>query len=132
MFKKGNPPGTMGLLIQDQHPALAAFPTRFYSEWQWQTLAHHSQAIILDSLAGYRPIVQPIDNFDRNHRLGTIFELKVGYGSLLVCAIDLPGMTNSPEAAQLLSSLEQYTRSPKFAPTREVSPEELRKLFRAQ
>ena len=132
MFEKGNPPGTMGLLIQDQHPALAAFPTRFYSEWQWQNLAHHSQAIILDSLAGYRPIVQPIDNFDRNHRLGTIFELKVGYGRLLVCAIDLPGMTNSPEAVQLLSSLEQYTRSPKFAPTREVSPDELRQLLGAK
>jgi hypothetical protein len=51
---------------------------------------------------------------------------------LLVCAIDLPGMTNSPEAVQLLSSLEQYTRSPKFAPTREVSPDELRQLLGAK
>ncbi len=129
MFKKGNPPGTLGLLIQDTHPALASFPTRFYSEWQWQSLAHHSQAIILDSLAGYRPIVQPIDNVERNHRLGTIFELKVGAGRLLVCAIDLPAMPDAPEAAQLLLSLEQYAQSPKFAPAREVSPGELRKLL---
>ncbi len=132
MFKKGNPPGTMGLLIQHRHPALAAFPTRFYSEWQWQNLAHHSQAIILDSLAGFRPIVQPIDNFDRNHRLGTIFELKVGAGRLLVCAIDLPAMTDAPEAAQLLLSLEQYAQSPNFAPTREVSPSDLRKLLHGE
>jgi hypothetical protein len=132
MFKKGNPPGTLGLLIQDRHPALAAFPTRFYSEWQWQSLAHHSQAIILDSLAGYRPIVQPIDNVERNHRLGTIFELKVGAGRLLVCAIDLPAMPDAPEAAQLLLSLERYAQSAKFAPEREVSPEDLRKLLRGK
>jgi len=132
MFKKGNPPGTLGLLIQDTHPALAAFPTRFYSEWQWQSLAHHSQAIILDPLAGYRPIVQPIDNVERNHRLGTIFELKVGAGRLLVCAIDLPAMPEAPEAAQLLLSLEQYAQSPKFAPEREVSPADLRKLLRGE
>jgi len=132
MFKKGNPPGTLGLLIQDAHPALAAFPTRFYSEWQWQSLAHHSQAVILDSLAGYRPIVQPIDNVERNHRLGTIFELKVGAGRLLVCAIDLPAMTDAPEAAQLLLSLEQYAQSPKFAPTREVSPGDLRVLLHGE
>ena len=132
MFKKGNPPGTLGLLIQDTHPALAAFPTRFYSEWQWQSLAHHSQAVILDSLAGYRPIVQPIDNVERNHRLGTIFELKVGAGRLLVCAIDLPAMTDVPEAAQLLLSLQQYAQSPKFAPAREVTPADLRKLLRGE
>jgi hypothetical protein len=130
MFKQGNPPGTMGLLIQDRHPALAEFPTRFYSEWQWQSLAHHSQAIILDSLAGYRPIVQPIDNFDRNHRLGTIFEFQVGAGRLLVCSIDLPAMTDAPEAAQLLLSLETYAQSPRFAPTREISPDDLRHLLR--
>ena len=132
MFKKGNPPGTLGLLIQDTHPALAAFPTRFYSEWQWQSLAHHSQAVILDSLAGYRPIVQPIDNVERNHRLGTIFELKVGAGRLLVCAIDLPAMTDAPEAAQLLLSLEQYAQSPRFAPATEVSPADLRKVLRGE
>jgi len=132
MFKKGNPPGTLGLLIQDTHPALAAFPTRFYSEWQWQSLAHHSQAIILDSLAGYRPIVQPIDNVERNHRLGTIFELKVGAGRLLVCAIDLPEIPEAPEAAQLLLSLEQYAQSPKFTPEREVTPADLRKLLRGE
>jgi hypothetical protein len=132
MFKKGNPPGTLGLLIQDTHPALAAFPTRFYSEWQWQSLAHRSRAVILDSLAGYRPIVQSIDNVERNHRLGTIFELKVGAGRLLVCAIDLPAMPDAPEAAQLLLSLEQYAQSPKFAPAREVSPEDLRKLLRGE
>jgi hypothetical protein len=42
MFKKGNPPGTLGLLIQDTHPALAAFPTRFYSEWQWRQPARYT------------------------------------------------------------------------------------------
>jgi len=76
--------------------------------------------------------VQPIDNVERNHRLGTIFELKVGAGRLLVCAIDLPEIPEAPEAAQLLLSLEQYAQSPKFTPEREVTPADLRKLLRGE
>lgn len=130
MFKSGDPPGTMGLLIQDKHPALAGFPTRSYSEWQWQELVHHSRAVILDSLSGETPIVQPIDNFDRNHRLGTIFELKVGKGKLLVCAIDLldPALQSASEAAQLLFSLTRYAASPQFEPPVTVSAETLKTL----
>lgn len=28
-------PGTMGLLIDEKHPALADFPTEFHTNWQW-------------------------------------------------------------------------------------------------
>jgi hypothetical protein len=76
-----------------QTQTLAQFPTRFYSEWQCQDLVRHSRAIILDGLPGYKPIVQPIDSFDRNYRLGTLFELKVGLGNCssvrLICSTAL-------------------------------------------
>ena len=40
---------------------------------------NRSKAIILNEMpAGFRPIVQVIDNYDRNATLGVIFETRVG------------------------------------------------------
>ncbi len=49
-----------------------------------------------------------IDNFVRDHKLGLITETKVGPGKMLICAIDLLGQQDKPEARQLLHSLLQY------------------------
>jgi hypothetical protein len=112
-------PGTLGLLIQPQHPALAAFPTRFHSERQWSYIAHASTPVILTGTPpSLRPIVQVIDNYERNEKLGLVFESAVGPGRLLVCAVDLLGekLRDRPEAKQLLASLLAYAGSPAFAP----------------
>jgi len=83
-------PGTLGILCDPRSPALAEFPTEFHSNWQWWHLVKNSRPIILDDTpADYRPLLQVIDNFERNHKLGLIFEARVGKGRLLVCAIDL-------------------------------------------
>ena len=77
-------PNTMGILCDPKHPALADFPTEFYSNWQWYELLDHSRSIILDDTpAEFRPVVQVIDNFARNHKLGVIFEARVGSGPLV-------------------------------------------------
>jgi len=115
-----NTPGTMGLLIQPQHPALATFPTRFHSERQWSDIAHASTPVILTGTPPtLRPIVQVIDNYERNEKLGLVFESAVGPGRLLVCAVDLLGerLRDRPEAKQLLASLLAYAGSPQFAPS---------------
>jgi hypothetical protein len=125
-----NKPGTMGLLCDPGHPALAGFPTEFHSDWQWFDIAAQSQPVILDGLpAGFRPIVQTIDNMERVDRLGLVFEVKSGPGSLLVCASDLIAMKDKPAANQLLQSLLSYAASEKFQPSTQVSPEQLRELF---
>ena len=114
-----NIPGTMGLLIEPGHPALASFPTETHSNWQWYHLAQAAQPVVLDALpATLRPVVQVLDNLDRVHRLGLIFEARVGTGRLLVCAVDLPALAEKhPEARQLLASILAYAGSEKFAPT---------------
>ncbi|HLP08482.1 MAG TPA: hypothetical protein VK178_09965 [Opitutaceae bacterium] len=119
-----NKPGTLGLLIDNDHPALAGFPTAEHSDWQWFHLAQASQSVVLDSLPRtLRPIVRVIDNFDRCHSLGLIFEVQVGPGCLLVCAIDLPALApQHPEACQLLASLRAFIASDRFAPTVSVEP----------
>ncbi len=125
-----NKPGTMGILCDANHPALAAFPTEFHSNWQWFPVVMNANPIILDDTpADYRPIVQVIDNFTRVHKLGLIFEARVGSGKLLVCAADLPALKDKPEARQLLASLLAYAGSDAFKPVRELSPELLKKIF---
>jgi hypothetical protein len=114
-------PGTQGLLCDPAHPLFQNFPTEFHTNWQWWQLVKHSRAMILDSLpTAFRPIVQVIDGFDRNHKLGLIFEARVGKGQLLVCSIDLPGLQEHPEARQLLSSIHRYMASRAFRPGQEL------------
>jgi hypothetical protein len=124
------PPGTLGILCDPDTPALVEFPTEFHSNWQWWHLVKNSRPIILDDTpADYRPIVQVIDNFARNHKLGLIAETKAGNGKMLICAIDLLGHQDQPEARQLLHSLLQYVDSPAFAPSVELDAKILENLF---
>ncbi len=120
-----NTPGTMGCLIDARHPALAKFPTTDHSERQWTEIARAATPVVLlDAPAGWRPIVQVIDNYERNERLGLIFETRVGAGRLLVCAVDLLAepLRGRPEARQLESSLLAYAGSAAFAPRLSVDP----------
>jgi hypothetical protein len=123
-----NTPGTMGLLIQEKHPALAEFPTRFHSERQWAPIALASTPVfLLGTSPEFRPIVQVIDNYERNEKLGLVFETQVGRGRLLVCAVNLlaENLRDRPEAQQLLASLLHYAASDAFAPQSRLSEETL-------
>ncbi len=121
-------PGTLGLLLDPNHPLFREFPTDGYSSWQWFPVVKASRPHILDELEGYRPIVQVIDNIERNHRLGLVFEFKIGKGRLLVCCVDMDQVTDKPEGRQLYQSLLDYMRSPAFAPDTEISPADLKRI----
>ena len=124
-------PNTMGILCDPKHPALAQFPTEFYSNWQWYELLQNSRSVNLnDTPAAFRPIIEVIDNFARNNKLGNLFEARVGGGSLLVCTIDLlRPADNQPAAKQLLISLYAYAGSASFTPSQELGTALLDKLF---
>ena len=90
-------------------------------------LAH---LILNDTPATFRPIVQVIDNFARNDKLGNLFEARVGGGRLLVCTINLPAIAaDQPAAKQLLRSLYSYVDSASFAPATELTTTLLNRLF---
>ena len=123
-------PNTMGLLMDPQHPLFAGFPTEFHSDWQWYELMQQSRVFILDETpADYRPALQVIDNFERNHKLGVMFEGRTGNGRLLVCGLDLLHQTNEPAARQLLTSLYHYVGSAAFNPAQKFSDEFLERLL---
>ena len=123
-------PGTLGILTDPSHPALASFPTENHTNWQWFPIVKSSRPMVLDLLpAAYRPIVQVIDNVERNHKLGLLFEFKVGEGRLLVCAADLRSVLDKPEARQFYLSLVRYMESDAFSPATNLTPDELERLF---
>ena len=90
-----------------------------------------SRPLILNQTAHhYRPIVQIIDNLERNSKLGLIFEFAVGNGKLLVCMSRLNEMTDKPEAYHLYKSIINYMHSDDFAPDYAVEHELLNLLLR--
>ncbi len=125
--------GTMGLLCNPEHPALAHFPTQMHSNWQWWYLAKHSKAMNLDGLPQVDGIVEAVDNFTQNRRLAYIFEAQCESGRLLVSAMDLlgPDAVSRPEVQALRKSLLEYMNSPAFRPQGKLGVEQADELFRA-
>jgi hypothetical protein len=130
MFKKYHPPGTLGILCEPRHPVFNEFPTDSYSNWQWWPMLKNGKVMILDTTpVDFRPIVQVIDNFERNHKLGVIFECKVGKGKLLVCSCNLQEQENYPEARQLLHSILDYMSTNEFQPAQNLDLADLNKIL---
>ncbi|MDL2306367.1 beta-glycosidase, partial [Bacteroides sp. OttesenSCG-928-D19] len=123
-------PGTLGILTNPEHPVFGEFPTDYHTNWQWYPIIKQSYPLILDRLpAEYTPIVQVIDNVERNHKLGLIFEFSIGKGKLLVCMANLEAAMDKPEAKQLYKSMLTYMGSEAFNPQHRLSVEELKDLF---
>jgi len=122
-------PGTMGLLMRSDHPALKDFPTEAYSDWQWWDLVTSSKTMILDSLLPIDPIVRVIDNFVRNRKMAEIIEAKVGKGRLVLVSADIKhDLDHRPAARQLRYSLEKYMRGAAFHPAVELNVVQLERL----
>lgn len=129
-IKKPASPGTLGILTNPKHPMFADFPTDSHTNWQWYPVIKHSYPLILDRMPKeYRPIVQVIDNVERNHKLGLVFELNVDEGKLLICMADLEAVRDTPEGKQFYASILDYMNSADFKPSTSVSADSLKNLF---
>ena len=126
--KKKVSPGTLGILTNPEHPIFKGFPTEMHTNWQWFPVIKESHPLVLDNFAkDYRPIVQVIDNIERNHKLGLVMEWKVGAGKLLVCMSDLEKAAKYPEGKAFYQSVIDYMRSADFNPSAEITVDELKK-----
>lgn len=125
------PPHTLGILCDPAHPALAAFPTEGYSDYQWWDLVSNCNAMVLDDFpADYRPVVQLIDDWFTNRKLGILLEGKVGNGKLMVCSADLQkDLDKRPAARQLRQSILQYMASDRFNPSASLDPALVKALY---
>jgi len=120
----------LGLWCNARHPALAEFPTAEDCDWQWTEIVRGVRAVNLDRLPRQlKPIVQAIDDWNRNYKLGLVFECKVGNGRLMVCSADLENAQAGPVARQLRRSLLDYMGSSRFQPQIAVSAADIRGLL---
>lgn len=119
----------LGLLVDPAHPALAGFPSDVHCDWQWTPLIDNVRSVNLARAPrALRPIVAAIDDWNRNWRLGVIFECRVGEGRLLVSAIDVLE-PKSAGAVQLRRSLLDYAGGGRFQPVAALTPDEARALW---
>ena len=132
LWTNNGAPHTLGLLCQPDHPSLALFPSDRYSDYQWQDMMTHCDAIRYDLInPGIQPIVRIIDDWFTARPLAMLFEVRVGNGSLLVSGADLiTDLDQRPAARQLRRSLEAYMQSNRFHPSTEVSLAEIDKITR--
>lgn len=121
----------LGVLCQPDHPALAAFPNDGHTDWQWWELLDKSVSVRVDGLdPHFRPIVQIIDDWNKNRLLGAVFEGRTGKGRLLVCTLDIThDLQNRPAASALRRSLLSYMASDRFSPRFEIPPPWLDEVF---
>lgn len=119
---KMRPPHTVGTLVNDHHPIFREFPTDYYTGLQWWELIHRAQVMELNNFpADFRPLVQPIDTWFINRKLGLLFEVSVGKGRVVVCSADLRSdLPNRPVAEQLNYAILKYMNSHLFNPEFEV------------
>ena len=129
-IKKPASPGTLGILTNPEHPVFDDFPTEYHTNWQWYPIIKHSYPLILDGMPKeYRPIVQVIDNVERNHKLGLLMELNVEGSKLLLCMSDLEAVRDTPEGLQFYAALLAYMNSSDFKPSTSLSVESFKNLF---
>jgi len=126
------PPFTLGILCNPNHPAFDYFPTEYHSNWQWWDAMSHCNAIRLDSLSDQlKPIVRIIDDWVTAKPLAMIFECRAGKGKLLVSGADLiTDQESRPEARQLLFSLKKYMSGRNFNPEVSLSRKKIEAIFK--
>ena len=128
---KMRPPHTTGLLIEDQHPALAGFPTEYHSNLQWWELCNRTQVMQFTEFpADFQPLVQSIDTWFLSRKVGILFEARVLNGRLMMTTMDLQNdLEHRLAARQMLISLLDYMNSSAFQPRHKISSEVIQHLF---
>ncbi len=112
MMKKPEPVGTMGLLIDNNHPALSQFPCEKFSTEQWWEIVENSKSEILDDCYENKKfIIRTIDNFERNHQLGMLYEYEHGGGKVVVCNCDFDKLSQSAAGRQFIKSVIDYCKN---------------------
>ncbi|MBM3288877.1 MAG: hypothetical protein FJY92_01875 [Candidatus Hydrogenedentes bacterium] len=121
----------LGVFCDPAHPAFASFPNDGCTDWQWWELLDRSRVLLLDGLdPALPPLVQVIDDWNKNRRLGAVIEARVGRGRLVVCTLDIVrDLEQRPAAAALRRSLLAYMASPAFAPQNELDAAWLDQAF---
>lgn len=123
-------PMIVGTMIDKKSKAFEGFPTDMYADWQWWDILNNSQAVDLTSLRKLTPVIQSVDSYEKNRKLGIAFEAAVGKGKLFVLCTDVDkDMPNRPATRQLLQSVGAYVGGKDFQPKTTLNFAELDMVF---
>jgi len=129
---------TLGILCDPDHEVFAYFPTQFHTNWQWWSVLTRARPMILDEWnmehewpKAYRPLVQAIDGWNLNRKLGLLMEARVGKGKLMICSMDLlTDLEKRPVAKALKKGILTYMNSQAFSPEHEINRVQISRLIR--
>ncbi len=123
-------PMIVGTLIDDRHPAFGSFPTDMYADWQWTDILDNARALNLTDIGPLTPVIQSIDTYEVNRKLGIAFEAKVGRGRLFVLCVDPDkNIDQRPATRRLLRSVSDYVSGQAFNPAFSLEPHQVKALF---
>lgn len=122
---------TMGMCCDPRHPVFGRFPTQFHTNYQWWDMLTRGEAQVLDGAPPeLRPLVQMIDSYHSNRRLGIVTEMRALGGKLVLNGIDLSSdLESRPGARQFRASLLEYMNGMDFQPEVSVGPDFLGDLY---
>ena len=112
--------GTMGQLIDDDHPLFRHFPTESFSNWQWARISRQ-RAFLLPEKAD--AIITEMDSYAYLRPMAKLLECRCEGGRLLASSLGLQQLQQFPEARCLLGVLYDYLVSDDFRPMQELSAE---------
>lgn len=61
-FVSESQPGSMGLLMDPEHPVFDGFPTEYHSNYQWWAMAKLGRPMVLENLTQEDGTFQPVGN----------------------------------------------------------------------
>ena len=120
---------SLGYVVRNDHPALRGFPTENWADWLWYNLVEGGVKHGLAELpGGIEPVVMPVPDLHYSTFMGTLFELKVGDGRLMVCGLNLSDRTK-PEVCAMRASILAYMESKDFNPAVSLDAGKFSEIF---
>ena len=116
----------MGQLIDTGHPLFRNFPTETFSSWQWHPMAGQ-RAVLLPRRM--KAIVTEMDSCALLRPMAQLFECRCGGGRLMVSALGLHQLKQSPNVRALQKAIYDYMASDQFSPEEELSPAEAQEFL---
>lgn len=112
--------GSMGQLIESEHPVFDNFPTEFHTNWQWWPMAKQRAVILPKSCEA---IITVMDSYAFLRPMAQLLECNCGKGKLMFSSMGLQDLQQYPEARALLDAIYRYMDSDRFVPKQRMEME---------
>lgn len=131
-FKWPQKSHTLGVYCDPEHPVFNDFPTEFHSNWQWWDITMNAVAMNLNALPKeFNPLINVIDTYHKNDKLGYLFECNVGKGKLVVSSIDFTKSSEKNISTQrMFCSVVKYMEHEGFSPKHTLELESIYQLMK--